>query len=404
MLAVGVSAAALVIGSVTADAGSFALKERSARAQGLSFAGATSGSGGLSSMGFNPAAIGLVAPGFNNGEMSGGLSLVLPQADGQVQLAGVPTGETVEAGRLAGISNGYVGYRLEDDILIGLALYTPFGLATQYDLGWTGQGDALTSKLLTLTVAPTFAYEPMDGLTFALSANITYADARLTSSQINLEGHQTSYSFGAGVLYRPTDSTSIGVAYQHGYNLTLSGSAQGPGTGGAIVPVSASAELPSTISLGVTQGITDGFRLMGELQWQNWSVFDSIDITINGAINQSDPQNYDNAFFVAFGGEYDVSNDLTVRMGAAWDQTPTNSGTLIAAPITNRTARVPDEDRVWLSIGATYDVNDHMSLDFGYSYLFALEDAVVGLRTAPGNTVVYDGGAHIFSIGGSMKF
>ena len=125
-------------------------------------------------------------------------------------------------------------------------------------------------------------------------------------------------------------------------------------------------------------------------------------------VNASDPQNYDDAFFVALGGEYDVTNALTVRMGAAWDQTPTSSGILPGTPaalgITNRTARVPDEDRVWLSIGGSYDVNDHMTFDIGYSYLFTLEKSVVGLRTAPGTRIEYDGGAHILSVGSTMKF
>jgi hypothetical protein len=57
-------------------------------------------------------------------------------------------------------------------------------------------------------------------------------------------------------------------------------------------------------------------------------------------------------------------------------------------------------------------VDEHMTVHAGYSYLFAIDDPVVGLRGAPGGAptaltgtqVVYDGGAHIFSIGGSLKF
>jgi hypothetical protein len=45
-----------------------------------------------------------------------------------------------------------------------------------------------------------------------------------------------------------------------------------------------------------------------------------------------------------------------------------------------------------------------MSLDLSYSYLHALNDPVVTLRNVPGTRVVYDGGAHIFSIGGAIKF
>ncbi|MEM9060656.1 MAG: outer membrane protein transport protein [Pseudomonadota bacterium] len=419
LLTAGVAAVAM--SASTALAGGFALKERSAKAQGVSFAGATAGSGGLQSMGFNPAAIGMV----EEAEISGGLAFIQPIADGVVST----TGESVDADRFAGLANSYVGYRFDPEFLVGLSLYTPFGLVTQYEPTSTVANDALTSKLQTFVFAPTFAYQPDPSLTLAFSGNIIYADARLTSGLLNLEGDRVSAGFSAGVMWKPTPSTQIGLAYDNGYDLTLLGTgtfsrtganalaaaASNPalvGLAGVVNPVEASAALPRTVSAGIIQSITTDIRLMGEIQWQQWSVFDEIETTFSGAatgIVVTDEQNYDDAFFIAVGGEYDATQDLTLRLGAAWDQTPTNddflAGQVNSVNATNRTARVPDEDRLWLSVGATYDMNDHMSLDLGYSYLFALEDPVVGLRNAaPGTQVVYDGGAHIFSIGGSLKF
>ena len=400
VLGAAVSALALTAGT-TANAGSFALKERSAKAQGLSFAGVTAGSGGLQSMGFNPAAIGTVAPGAGNAEMSGGLSLIAPISDGVVS-----NGTTVDADTLGFVANQYVGYRLDEEFLIGLAIYTPFGLATSNKENATISNDGATSKLATIVIAPTIGYAPFPDLTLAASFNLTYVDARLTSSAFAVDGKTWDYSFSAGALWNVTPSTTVGLAYQHGYDFEI------PGTftfAGGTFGAEADARLPSTVSLGVVQELTDDFRVMGEVQWQNWSVFDKIDINVPAiGLSQQDQQNYDDAFFVAIGGEYDVLNDLTVRVGAAWDQTPTNDDILagqINPGATNRTVRVPDEDRIWLSIGGTYEMNDHMSVDIGYSYLFALEDPVVGVRNAaPGTTVTYDGGAHIFSVGGSLKF
>ena len=397
VLGMAVSALALSV-TTSAYAGSFALKERSTKAQGLSFAGATAGSGGLSSMGFNPAALGMV----EDLELSGGLSFIQPIADGQV-VTGAAAGQSVDPARFAGLANGYVGYRLDPEFLIGLAMYTPFGLVTQYEATDVAAGDALTSKLQTFTLAPTVAYQPIPEFTIGASLNLLYADARLTSIGAGaLDGSTFDIGFGVGVMWQPGPMTSVGLAYQHGYNLQI------PGTLNGVIGVEANAELPGTISAGIVQGITSDIRVMGEVQWQNWSAFDRININSAVGVNASDPQNYDDAFFVALGGEYDVTNALTVRMGAAWDQTPTSSGILPGTPaalgITNRTARVPDEDRVWLSIGGSYDVNDHMTFDIGYSYLFTLEKSVVGLRTAPGTRIEYDGGAHILSVGSTMKF
>jgi long-chain fatty acid transport protein len=142
---------------------------------------------------------------------------------------------------------------------------------------------------------------------------------------------------------------------------------------------------------------------MAEGRWINWSRFDSIDITTPALAGTpfgsvSDIQNYNDAFFVSAGAEYDVSERFTVRSGIAWDETPTSDAF--------RTVRVPDEDRIWLSAGASYNVTDSISIDLAYSYLRALKDPDVTLRNGPlaGTRVEYDGGAHIFSIGGSLQF
>ncbi len=394
-----------------AEAGGFAIKERSAKAQGLSFAGVTAGSGGLSSMSFNPAAIGTIKSG---GEIAGGASLISTVADGDVSLNGVPNGEEVHAGGPRGLANAYAGYRIEPDgVYIGISFYTPFGLATKYNPSWTGRADGLTSELRTLNFAPTLAWQPIPEITIGGAVNIMYADARLTSGTnlqtrvpgLILDGDDVSLGFSVGAMFKPVEGTTIGVAYQHGYNLDLSGQAQSAAVPGTY-NVTADTELPSTVSLGITQDITDRIRVMGELQWQNWSVFDQIDINIpafgpRGVIG--DPQDYDDAFYVAFGGEYDLTPAWTVRAGAAWDQTPTQDPDL-AAGFFGRTVRVPDDDRIWLSVGASYAFSEAITVDAGYSYLFAPDDPVVALRTVPGGTVTYDASAHIFSVGGSFRF
>ena len=398
----------LALGLATsASAGGFALKERSTSGQGASFAGVTAGSAGIESMGFNPAAVTKVREGT---KLSGGISFIRPIADAVVNL----NGERIDADRFAGLTNGYVAHRLDPDLWIGLSVFTPFGLVTSFPENSTTQLDARTSKLQTFQFSPTLGIEPFEGFSIGVSGNILYADARLTSAVVNLQGEQVAAGFSVGALWDVTPSTTIGLAYDHGYDLTLAGDAQFGGAAAlanpALAPLvgvslnaEAEASVPGTISGGIVQGIGEDFRLLGEVQYQFWSAFDSIDTTITGPAGNiflSEEQNYENAFFVAVGGEYDFNDNLTVRVGAAWDETPTVDG------ISGRTLRVPDEDRIWLSLGGSYDVNDHMTMNAGYSYLFTLNDPVVTLRNGPaaGSTVTFDGGAHILSIGGSLKF
>jgi len=50
-------------------------------------------------------------------------------------------------------------------------------------------------------------------------------------------------------------------------------------------------------------------------------------------------------------------------VGLAFDQSPVKEGL--------RTPRLPDQDRIWYSVGAQYKLNNTSKLDFGYSYVKA---------------------------------
>ena len=45
-----------------------------------------------------------------------------------------------------------------------------------------------------------------------------------------------------------------------------------------------------------------------------------------------------------------------------------------------RTQRVPDTDRLWLSVGATYKWNDKLAFDFAYSHIFGIGDDAIDRR------------------------
>ena len=60
--------------------------------------------------------------------------------------------------------------------------------------------------------------------------------------------------------------------------------------------------------------------------------------------------------------QYRANQQWTLRTGAAFDESPTPNAQL-------RSARLPDADRTWLSLGFSYQVNRRYSVDFGYSHL-----------------------------------
>lgn len=392
--------AVVALSGSDALAGAFQLNERSTKALGTSLAGSVSAASDVTFILFNPAALSTV----ENVALGGSLSLVSPISDATIA-DGPAAGLTDDADSARAVPSSAAALRLTDDIVVGFGVYAPFGLVTKYDQAFPSAGDALTSELDAISFSPMIAYEPIEGLSIGASFNILAIDARLTNAILNLDGYNVEYGFSVGALYEPFDGTRIGIAYHAGYDAELEGTHENALLGGAVAnDLVAKASLPSTLQIGLTQSITDDLRVMGEFRWINWSVFDTIDVTTPSFSfappfdNFSDVQNYDDAFFGAIGAEFDLTEQFTIRGGIAYDQTPTSDEF--------RTPRVPDEDRIWLSAGMSYEMNEHMSLDLSYSYLRAVRDPEVTIRTGPvaGSTVDYDGGAHIFSVGGQIKF
>lgn len=63
-----------------------------------------------------------------------------------------------------------------------------------------------------------------------------------------------------------------------------------------------------------------------------------------------------------------------MRTGVAYDQAPVKNEEY-------RTPRIPDNDRVWLAVGAGYKFNEMVSFDVGYAHLF-VQDADINKSAA----------------------
>jgi long-chain fatty acid transport protein len=83
-----------------------------------------------------------------------------------------------------------------------------------------------------------------------------------------------------------------------------------------------------------------------------------------------------------------------LRTGFAYDETP------IPGP-DDRTPRVPDNNRYWLSFGAKYSPKDWLDIDVGYSHLF-VDDPTTSFTDNQGHQLngTYD--AHVNIISASM--
>lgn len=419
----------------TVLAAGYALKEQSATAQGNAFAGATADAEDISYMFFNPAALARHG-GFQAEAVASG---IFAQSD-----AGNASGVDLADNPISGTAGGdaavdalvpafYASAQVSDQIFLGVGVNAPFGLKTTYDEQWIGRYHALTSQLQTININPTIAYRFNDWISIGAGLQAQHADARLTNaidtgslaglpdggtpnqdSFGEVEGDDWGFGYTLGVLIEPTDRTRVGFGFRSQVvheiegdaDFVLSPSGEGiRAATGAFTDTGATADVttPSSVSFGVYHEATDRLALMGEFAWFDWSAFKELRIQFDNAA-QTDSvtvEDWDDSLFGAIGATYLVNDALKLRAGLAFDESP--------IPEETRTPRIPDGDRYWVSIGASYAPAPWLEVSAGYTHIF-VEDTEVRLDGTGADarrgslSVDYDNQIDIVVLSGRIRF
>ncbi len=395
--AAGAALCAGLIVSTSAHGGAFAVREQSSYYQGMSFAGAAAGDD-LSAMFWNSAAA-AAAPGIN---VSANAALVVPHTEIEATGGFFTTG----AGGAAGLESDsgkigdptfvpatYANYQLNERLFLGVGLNSGFGFTTKPDnTDWAGSPIGVTSEIFSVNLNPNLAYKLTDTLTVGAGLQVQYIDVRLRSGSDNgitaavtgnnpptntLEGRETEgddWGVGAtaGVIWKPMTGTSLGVGFRSAVDVELDGTCTGVGATNFRLnngceldgqPVTADFTLPEMISVGLSHQLTDRIRVLGTVEWTNWSRLGTPQVldTDGNSVDELELE-YQDGWFYSVGAEYAYSPDLILRAGVAYEESPITDDT--------RNVFLPDDERIWLSVGATTKLSERTKVDIGYSHLF----------------------------------
>jgi long-chain fatty acid transport protein len=397
--------------STHSNAAGFYIQEQSVSGLGNAFAGQVAMPRDASIIYYNPA--GMTYLKGRQGNI--GVHFLAPYSDLDDKGTTVGIGGLEDTDNAYGIStipNLFYSHQLNSKNWIGFGVTAPFGLSSEYDDDWFGRFDSLSSDLTTLNFQPSYAHKVNNRLSLGAGIDIQYADAELTSARylgIGLEGKSTlegddiSYGYNFGFIYEWDDATRIAAHYRSQVNHKLDGKITLEGTGTALDSVSngtANLNLPEMASFGLTHQLDDRWTIMGGATWFGWSNYERITaITDAGVQAQDQAQGYKNSLAFNIGADYKYSDDLTLRGGIQYDETPTQDGT--------RSTRTPDGDRIWVSGGATYNMNDRMAWDFAATYIHIAEEDINLTRSAPGTSVIdaeNNGHVGILAVGLNYKF
>ena len=375
-----------------AHAAGFALIEQSVSSMGTAYAGAGSAAEDASYIFFNPASMSE----FDSTQISAGLHVVLPETE-FTGSASYNSASPIVVGAglvgtpilpVAGASNdtdagvdGYVPHfayvrELNDRMNFGLTVNVPFGLKTEYGSGWVGRYSSTEAEILSVNLNPTLSYKVDDRITLGFGLSAMYAELIYQNVldlgfpgapggadlPAKIETDDVGFGWNIGAMLQPTESTRIGVAYRSKVNVELEGDLITPNPA-ANTSADVEADLPDSFLISAYHEVNPQWAVMADVMWTQWSRINALVIELGTGVINTIPLEWEDTYRVAVGANYKPNEKLTLRGGLAFDETP------VPSPEFRPTA-LPDEDRIWLNLGAGYKLSKNISLDFGYAHLF----------------------------------
>jgi long-chain fatty acid transport protein len=385
---------------IAAQAAGFALIEQSASGMGNAFAGGGAIAEDASTIFFNPAGMTYI----EGTQLVGAIHLIKPTVDfnGSISGTGKAGGDGGDAGDLSIAPNFYYKRDLTNTVKFGLGINAPFGLKTEYDSTWMGRFQAIKSEVKTININPAIAFKLNDQLSVGAGISAMWAKAELTrafnlggpsaETTVKIKGDDWGFGFNLGAIYQATADTRLSVAYRSKVNQHLEGDSTSPLITALNTNVTAAITLPETFAASAFSKLNDTWDLMGDVTWTRWGQFKELRVDFANTVPDSVTQeNWSNTLRYSIGANYHYSEDIKLRAGLAYDEE--------AISDQFRTARIPGNDRKWVSLGANWKVSPSSSIDVGYAHLF-ISDASINKNEGTGNgtlTGTYDGSVDILS-------
>ncbi|EIK51459.1 long-chain fatty acid transporter [Stutzerimonas stutzeri TS44] len=422
------TALALAVGAMSGHtmAAGFALNEQSISGMGTSYAGRSSSADDASTLFGNPAGMSRLT----REEVSFGMAAIhaqtdikdasaasrqLPPAGARLPVDGSNDGDMVP---FTAVPMGYYVNPIDDKWALGVGVYVPFGLISDYESGFQGRYHGDYSEVRVITVQPTVSYRFNDKLSVGFGPTLNRIDGELQSAvfmgasdgRVKVKGDDTAVGFNAGVLYEFTPHTRMGVTYHSKVEYTLEGDTRITGVGfgaanGSKYDASLDLTTPESVDVSLTHELNDRWTLYAGAMWTRWSRFEAIIIEnegVPGPLQGSlapiiENQEWHDTWSYALGAAFKLNQQWTLRSGLAFDQSPTNN--------VDRSPRIPTGDRTAVSLGLAWNPTEDVTVDLAYSYLWEEDTKIRHNHPSKGiYNATYENSAHGFGAALSYRF
>ncbi|BBF01497.1 TPA: porin [Haemophilus influenzae] len=440
-------ATAMLLAAGGTNAAAFQLAEVSTSGLGRAYAGEAAIADNASVVATNPALMSLFKTNqFSVGgvyvdsriNMNGDVAATVKGATMDITKNGSASERNVVPG--AFVPNLYFVAPVNDKFALGAGMNVNFGLKSEYDDSYNAGVFGGKTDLTAINLNLSGAYRVTEGLSLGLGVNAVYAKAQVernagiiadtvkisqgaftvgSSEDKAIPSYVTSkdksvvslqdraawgFGWNAGVMYQFNEANRIGLAYHSKVDIdftdrtatSLEAGAIGAGKKGDLTLT-----LPDYLELSGFHQLTDKFAVHYSYKYTHWSRLTRLYASSENGKKAFDKElQYSNNSRIALGASYNLYEKLTLRAGIAYDQ---------AASRHQRSAAIPDTDRTWYSLGATYKFTPNLSVDLGYAYLKGKkvhfkEVATIGKNVILNTTANYTSQAHANLYGLNLNY
>ncbi|HHF4811192.1 TPA: outer membrane protein transport protein [Haemophilus influenzae] len=448
-------ATAMLLAAGGANAAAFQLAEVSTSGLGRAYAGEAAIADNASVVATNPALMSLFKTAqFSTGgvyvdsriNMNGDVTSSAATNTQRSKMIATKYGSASERNVVPGafVPNLYFVAPVNDKFALGAGMNVNFGLKSEYDDSYDAGIFGGKTDLSAINLNLSGAYRVTEGLSLGLGVNAVYANAQVernagiikdtvNDNQIksalltqqeplkNLNNHLSSkdksvvslqdraawgFGWNAGVMYQFNEANRIGLAYHSKVDIDFTDRTATSVEANVITEGKKgdlTLTLPDYLELSGFHQLTDKLAVHYSYKYTHWSRLTKLNASFENGKKAFDKElQYSNNSRVALGASYNLYEKLTLRAGIAYDQ---------AASRHQRSAAIPDTDRTWYSLGATYKFTPHLSVDLGYAYLkgkkvhFKEVNAIGDERTLTVNTTAnYTSQAHANLYGLNLNY
>jgi long-chain fatty acid transport protein len=285
-----------------------------------------------------------------------------------------------DQGSFAPLMGTHGVYSVNDDLKLGMSVFSMSGAALNPDDDWAGRYSLQKIELLTLTANPNIAYRVNNWLSLGAGATITYTDIeyRLAApptnppvggqGQAEIDGDDIEFGFNFGALVDLSPRTRIGAIYVSEIEPDFSGDLTLNTVGPSFAT---SSELtityPQLARVGVYHELNDQWALLGTVGWENWSEFDELVLSVeNGAVPI--PTGWEDTYHFSGGVHYRPKEDWLLQAGITYDTSPVGRS--------DRSADLPIDRQIRYAVGAQYRWTERKSIGAAFEYIDAGEAGI----------------------------